>query len=250
MFPRRYIQVGLIALILACMPITVSGSIAQPDSPHPMPGEMQQDYAALPSNISTNSNAFIDAGCFADGYGLNCSSSGLDQRFGCMQISNASIALDNLSPKLPLVECLFLSAEYDSVEGIVREGCMMPVCRRYIIKQGEEFELISSKEEFLSTFAPVKTKEEALAFAVALTSSLPRYDTSVPEGYFPVTSSLRPTYAEEAEGGYKVHLFDSEKCGCGSHPYYGIEYLVSKDGNVTELSREKVYDSTNQICVD
>jgi len=165
---------------------------------------MPQDYAALPSSTSIDSNAF-------------------DQRFGCMQISNASNALDNLSPKLPVVECLFLSEDYHYEVGIVREGCMMPAYRRYIAKQGEEFKLISSKEEFLSVFAPVETKEEALAFAVALTGSLPRYDTSVPEGYFPVTSSIEPTYAEESEGGYKVHLFDSEFCGCGSHPYYAIE---------------------------
>jgi len=231
MFPHRYILFGLIALIFVCIP---------------------QYYAALPSNASINidSNAFIDSGCFADGYGLDCSSLGLDQRFGCMQISNASSALENLSPLLPVVECLFLGKDYSSQDGIVREGCMMPLFRRYIAKQGDEFKLISSKEEFLSIFAPVETKEEALAFAVALTSSLPRYDTSVPEGYFSAASSIEPTYAEETEGGYKVHLFDSELCGCGSHPYYAIEYLVTRAGNVTELSREKVYDSTIQICVD
>ncbi|MCX6678572.1 MAG: hypothetical protein NTU95_11615 [Methanothrix sp.] len=210
MFPRKYIQFGLIALIFASMP---------------------QNCVALPSSTSIDSNAF-------------------DQRFGCMQISNASSALDNLSPKLHVVECLFLSEDYHSEEGIVREGCMMPLFRRYIVKQDEEFKLIRSKEEFLSIFAPVETEEVALAFAVALTSSLPRYDSSVPEGYFPVTSSIGPTYVEEAEDGYKVHLFDSEICGCGSHPYYAVEYLVTKAGNVTELSREKVFDSTNQICVD
>ncbi|MDQ1262154.1 MAG: hypothetical protein QG575_1335 [Euryarchaeota archaeon] len=167
-----------------------------------------------------------------------------------MQIINASQALENLSPQLPIVECLFRSEDYNSQEGIVREGCMMPLFRKYIAKQGEEFQLIESIEEFQSIFAPVETKEEALAFAVALTSSLPRYDTSVPEGYFPVSSSITPTYAKETEGGYIVHLFDSELCGCGSHPYYAIEYLVSKAGHVTELSREKVYDSTMQMCVD
>jgi hypothetical protein len=210
MFSHRYIIFGFIALILACMP---------------------QDYAALPSSSGINSNA-------------------LDQRFGCMQISNVSSALDNLSPKLPMVECLFLSKEYNSQEGIVREGCMMPLFRRYIVEQDGEFKLISSKEEFCSIFAPVGTKEEALAFAVALTGSLPRYDTFVPDGYFPVKASIEPTYAEVSEEGFAVHLFESELCGCGSHPYYAIEYLVTVDGNVTELSREKVYDSTIQICVD
>ncbi len=32
--------------------------------------------------------------------------------------------------------------------------------------------------------------------------------------------------------------------------YYAVEYLVTKTGNVTELSRGKVYDSISQICVD
>jgi len=182
--------------------------------------------------------------------GTRLDSNAADGRFGCMQIFNASRALENLSPQLPLVECLFLSEEDNSQEGIVREGCMMPLLRRYIAKQGEESRLIASKEEFQSLFAPVETEEEALAFAVALTSSLPRYDTSVPEGYFLAASSITPSYAIEIEEGYLVHLFDSELCGCGSHPYYAIKYLVTRDGNVTELSREKVFDSTMQICID
>jgi hypothetical protein len=251
MLSRRYIYAGFFVLLFACM--LISGSIAKSDltdlSDPPM-GEMRQDFAALPSGTSIDSNAFIEAGCFAEDYGLNCSSLGLVERFGCVLISNASSALENLSPRLPVVECLFLSVDYYSEEGIVREGCMMPMFRRYIALQDEEFELITSKEDFLSVFAPVETKEEALGFAVALTSSLPRYDTSVPEGYFPVKSSIRPTYVEESEGGFKVHLFDSEICGCGSHPYYAVEYLVTKKGNVTELSREKVYDSNYSICVD
>lgn len=228
MCPRRYILFGLVSLICACM--LMPGSIA--------------------SDIRNDSNAFIDAGCFAEDFGINCDSPGLDERFRCMQISNASQALENLSPPLPIVECLFQSEDYNSQEGIVREGCMMPLFRKYIAKQGEKFKLIESIEDFRSIFAPVETKEEALAFGVALTSSLPRYDTSVPEDYFQVSSSIRPTYAKETERGYLVHLFDKEICGCGSHPYFAIDYLVTRDGNVTELSREEAFNSTMQICVD
>ncbi|HPT20151.1 MAG TPA: hypothetical protein PLJ25_08800, partial [Methanothrix sp.] len=132
----------------------------------------------------------------------------------------------------------------------LREGCMMPLFRKYVVKQGEDFKLIESAEDFKSEFAPVETKEEALAFAVALTSSLSRYDTSAPEGYFSVSSAITPTYANETEKGYLVHLFDSELCGCGTHPYYAVDYLVSKDGNVTEIARQEIYNSTRMICFD
>ncbi len=228
MSERRYILFGLITIICVCT--LICGSMA--------------------SSIQNDSNAFIEAGCLAEDFSLNCDDLGLGERFSCMRIINASPALENLSPQLPIVECLYLSEDYNSQEGILREGCMMPLFRKYIIKQGDEFKLIESIEDFRSIFAPVETKEEALDFGVALTSSLPRYDTSVPEDYYQVSSSIRPTYAKETEGGYLVHLFESELCGCGSHPYYAIDYLVTRDGNVTELSREEVFNSTMQMCVD
>ena len=211
MYQRRLILFGLAALICACM--LMPGSIA--------------------SKIENYSNSL-----------------GLEESFGCMQVINASQELDNLTPRLPIVECLYLGEDFGPSQGILREGCMMPLLRKYIIRQGEEIKLIESAEDFRSEFAPVETKEEALAFAIALTSSLSRYDTSVPEDYFSVSSTITPTYANETEEGYIVHLFDSQLCGCGTHPYYAIDYMVSIDGNVTEISREEVFNSTRQICFD
>jgi hypothetical protein len=250
MYQRKYILLGLMAFIFTCL--LISGSIAVSDMHGQSIGGASQDDQTMSSGKNIDSNPFIDAGCFVDGYNLDCSNLGFDQRFGCIRISNASDALGNLSPKLPMVECLVRSEDYNlnSSEGIVREGCMMPMYRRFIAMQDEEFKLIRTKEEFLSMFAPVENKEEALSFAVALTSSFPKYDASAPEGYFPIASPIKPTYVEETDGGFKVHLFDYDVCGCGSHPYYAIDYSVTKDGNVTELSRQKVYDSNSNICVD
>jgi hypothetical protein len=205
---------------------------------------------SMASEIKNKSNAFIDSGCVGEAYSLNCDSLGLEKKFGCMRIDNASRELDNLSPRLPIAECLYLGDDSGPSQGIIREGCMMPLFRKYIVMQGEDFKLIESAEDFKSAFAPVETKEEALAFAIALTSSLPRYDTSLPEGYSPVSSTVAPTYANETEKGYIVHLFDSELCGCGTHPYYAVDYLVSRDGNVTEIARQEVFNSTRMICFD
>ncbi|OPY50990.1 MAG: hypothetical protein A4E49_02490 [Methanosaeta sp. PtaU1.Bin112] len=228
MYQRTLTLFGLAAAICSCM--LVAGSVA--------------------SEMKNGSNAFIDAGCFAEDYNLNCDSLELEERFGCMQIINASQELDNLSPRLPIVECLYLGEDFGPSQGILREGCMMPLFRKYIVRQGEEIKLIESAEDFRSEFAPVETKEEALAFAIALTSSLSRYDTSVPEDYFSVSPTITPTYASETAGGFVVHLFDSQLCGCGTHPYYAIDYLVSRDGNVTEMSRQEVFNSTRLVCFD
>jgi hypothetical protein len=243
MFRRGCIPVGLIALVFAWM--AASGSLPVHDVSNQSIRGTSQDYRA-----ASGTNTFMDAGCSADSHGLNCSRLGFDQQFGCVRISNTSTALGNLSPKIPMVECLFRNRNRDAKGGIVRVGCRFPVFRSYIITQGSEFGSIYTKEEFQSMFAPVETQEEALSFAVALTDSFPKYDTSAPLGYFPVASPIKPTYVEETDGKFKVNLFHRDSCGCGTHPYYAINYIVTRAGDVTELSRQKVYDSKRKICVD
>jgi hypothetical protein len=217
---------GLAALIFGCVLATTA--LALPPSP----------------------GGLIESGCVGMGYRLDCSSLGLEERFGCSQISNASAALNNLTPNLPIAECLTRVRDNEAEEGIVREGCMLPSYRRYIVLQDGEFRLIRTRAELLALFAPVETPEEAISFAVAFTNSFPKYDTTAPEGYFPVTSSLQPTYAKEVEQGFEVHLFDIPICGCSTHPCYAVDYLVTREGVVTELSRQKAYDSGSMICFD
>lgn len=203
-----------------------------------------------PMTEASSSSEFLHSGCTIDGYKLNCSSLGLEQRFGCYEVGNTSVELEALDPLLPIVECHSLVTESGSQEGLVRIGCMLAAYRNYIVKRDGDFRLIRSRDEFASLFAPVRSPQEAMAFAVALTNSFPLYDTAPPEGYFSVSSNIAPSSVEEKDGLFVVHLFDRPVCGCGSHPYYAVDYLVTGVGNVTELSRQKVYDSDAMICFD
>ncbi|VVB68976.1 Uncharacterised protein [uncultured archaeon] len=253
MSPSIYPRIGLIAFVLACM--LAVGAAAQPAPAQvtfldPM---AEGGNRTVPSNLSINSSAFSDAGCSFDGGYANCSEAGLEERFGCSSIRNASNDLGGLSPKLPVAECLIRGEDFasGSDKGIVSIGCMIPFYRRYIIEQDGKFKSISTKEEFRSLFAPVETPEEALSFAVALTDSFSKFDTSIPEGYFPVVKNIEPTYVEDEKNGtYKVHLFQEEYCGCGTHPWYAIDYLVTRDGNVVEIDRQMILNSTELVCMD
>jgi hypothetical protein len=245
MSPHPSIQSDIPALILFCMILFCMMLIGMMIGPI--------SAAQWESAGGSGTGAFIDAGCIAYGGELDCSSIGLDEQYGCMQITTVPKALENLTPLLPMVECLYQSQDYsapEGSEGILREGCMMPVYRRYIVRQGLQFVSIASTEKFRSMFAPVESEDEALAFAVALTGSFADYSPSAPDGYFAVAPSVGPTYAKETNEGYIVRLFDRQLCGCGSHPYYAVIYMVTRDGNVTETSREAVFDSSNNICVD
>jgi len=203
---------------------------------------------------ATNFSVFIEAGCIEQGNGwLDCSSTSLDKRFSCEEMWVPK-GLGGLSPKVQIVECNVLAKNEieDTTAGIVRLGCMLPIFRKYIIFVDGEYKLIGSKEEFIQFFAPVESPEEALAFALALTGAYADYNMTIPEGYVVLASEIRTTYVEESGGNFKVHLFDMQSCGCGSHPYYSVDYTVTLAGDVNEISTEDIYQNPKLIglCVD
>jgi len=202
----------------------------------------------------TNTSVFIEAGCIEQKNGwLDCSSTGLDKRFSCEEMWVPK-GLGGLSPKVQIVECNVLAKNGtdDTTAGIVRLGCMWPLFRKYIIIEDGEYKLIGTKDEFIKFFAPVESPEEALAFAVALKDSYPDYNMTIPERYVVLASEIRTTYVEESGGNFKVHLFDMQSCGCGNHPYYSVDYTVTRAGDVSETSIENIYQNPNLIglCVD
>ena len=208
---------------------------------------------------SSNSSGFLEAGCVMqkpyysdDYYVLNCSKLGLEEKYSCISITEASSYLSGLRPSVPLVECQFIKEDCDSDEGIIHKGCMLPAFNKYLVLVDGKTKALSNAGEFVQFFAPVETKEEALAFAIALTSSYPLYNTTIPTGYRVFVSEIKPTSIEETNEGYVVHLFNYQFCGCGPHPYYAVDYFVSKEGNVTEISSKKIYEdpSLDGLCVD
>jgi len=206
------------------------------------------------SNTSVNASAFMDAGCVDTGNGvLNCSTAAQLSSFSCDAI-RVPEDLGGLTPNVPIVECEFMATNWTggADEGIVRTGCLMPLFRRYITVSDGGFKEISSKDEFVDSFAPVETPEEALGFAIALTRSFAMRSISIPSGYNVFVNEIRTTYVEETDAGFKVHLFYSETCGCGNHPLYAVDYLVTRAGEVSETSSERIYENPawRGLCVD
>jgi hypothetical protein len=214
------------------------------------------DSGSLNVNAAaTDASAFIAAGCVDTGNGwLNCSSIGLEKNFSCESI-RVPDDLGGLSPKTSIVECnaLVENQTDDATAGIVREGCLQPLYRKYIVIEDGKYKLIGSKEEFIQSFAPVESPEEALAFAVALTNSYAVHNMTLPESkiiFF--VSSIRTTYVEETDNGFKVQLFSQQFCGCGNHPYSSIDYAVTRPGGVNETSSEKISENPELygLCID
>lgn len=205
-----------------------------------------------PPNLSVNIDPFLQKGCKINENQLNCSKIGLESEYNCKYLTKPSKYLGGLKPKVSFVECLTVVENFSSDSGILHKGCMLPLFNKYIVMKDGETTVIKSKEEFIDFFAPVETKNEALGFATALTDSGPKYNLSLPESYEIFSENLRPTFVKEREEGFKVHLYDYQFCGCGPHPYYSVNYSVSKGGEVKKLSSKKAFKnpSMDGMCVD
>jgi hypothetical protein len=131
-------------------------------------------------------------------------------------------------------------------------GCMMRVCNRYIIHNDNRFKLINNKEEFINFFAPVESPEEALSFATALTKSHPLYGMSINQSYRIFVSEIEESYSIKTDEGFRVHLFYYDVCGCGPHTHYYVDYLVTENGSVEEIERQKIYEDPklDNVCID
>lgn len=221
-------------------------------------GCTQKQHIVIDGNgsldITGDVSPFVDAGCINTGnWVLDCSSSPQLSGFSCDPM-RAADGLGGLSPNVPIAECEFMDRAWieGTEPGIIRTGCMAPFFRSYVIVEDGAFRQISSKEEFVKSFAPVETPEEALGFAIALTKAFPIYEPDIPIGFKVFADEIRGTYAEETDAGFKVHLFYSEYCGCGNHPVYAVDYLVTRDGQVSQSSMEKMFEDPKLagLCVD
>jgi len=135
-------------------------------------------------------------------------------------------------------------------KGIVKRGCRIPTFAKYIVSTPEGFKLLGNKEEFTEFFAPISTPEEAISFLVSITGDMTKYKINLTKDKFTevYATDVRPTYAEKTKEGIRVRLFKKELCGC-EHPLFAIEYLVTKDGVVTELDKQKML-TVRGPCVD
>lgn len=194
---------------------------------------------------------FLREGCVRKQDELDCANAPAIKAFGCDDDAlHVDDALGGLTPQTAIAECNAANALDDPAEGIVRLGCQYPLYRRYLIAEGGHLRLVKTADEFRATFAPVESPAEALGFAVALSSARPMYSIAVmPDRRF-LARSIDTTFAAPTPGGFLVHLFETEICGCSHHPTSAVDFLVRSSGHLQTLVMHKVYDETELTCVD
>jgi hypothetical protein len=204
---------------------------------------------------SPNATVFDDSSCPEENGRLTCTPEGALGRLGCTEIRLPGQVLDGLQPAYPLRLCLAAHQPGERLaegEFIYREGCLMAEYVRYVVIEDGGFVLLKSVADLQQTYGPIESEAEALSYALAASGLGVRYGlTSQPDlRYF--VNQLEDTHVETVPQGYQVRLFDYKLCGCGPHPTYAVDVLVTRDGQIRELNREKIYEdpAEDKLCVD
>ena len=205
--------------------------------------------------LGSGPTAFDDSSC-QEQYGRwVCAPQSALGQIGCEQIRPPGDVLGGLQPAYPIRACLVLrDASQRLAEGefVYRDGCLMGEYIRYVILADGQFRLLKSLADLQQAYAPIETEAEALSYALAASGLGVRYGITAQRDLRYFVDQLEDTYVETLPQGYQVHLFDYKLCGCGPHPTYAVEVLVTSDGQVQELSREKIYEdpAEDKLCVD
>jgi hypothetical protein len=193
---------------------------------------------------------------------VKCKKNPIISRLGCDDIKPPPFYWGGLKPYLPIAICLKYRGASSS-EYVRQTGCKMQVREQYALlqkkKKGHKMLLIKDKQSFKSFFAPIESGPEALSYITALTSSYPVYEFS--EQYFIRSmdedgaytgGKLKPTEVWEKKDGWHVRLFDHVRCGCHRPELFEIEYVVTKDGYITQKKKKTVWQANRlyNICID
>jgi len=163
------------------------------------------------------------------------------------------IEYGGFSPRYPMVLLKGVGIPYIFVsKGSLKHGeGIIPVWYEIMIKKEDKYLIISSESELKKIYAPVESPEEAISFVCALTHSKPLYkfDLSIRNKYY--KKVLNKTFVSKLGNDYVVRLYHFETFGCYPHSMFLITYSVKKNGDIKELSREKIYeDMFKTECVD
>lgn len=186
---------------------------------------------------------------------LDCTSQGIEEKYSCLEINEVPEYFSALTPKVPLVECQFTAEGIRNKESeyVKYNGCgMLSLYSKYLVYYNGETKELKNGGELKKFFAPIESPDEALALASAMTGYIPLFQVSVPPGFVKMTETIIPSYSKSNGKTFEVRLFGYHCEGCGTHPYFFMNYRITSDGDIIELSNEPIYrnPSEDNRCQD
>ena len=167
---------------------------------------------------------------------------------GCDTISSPPFYVGGFQPAYPVMACLHEGTDNPNPEYFRQPAGLDRRYRAIAIFQDGAYKLIK-KEDFKDIFSPIESADEAISYAMAVTSLGARFDIDPDANVTYLVDTIEETHAEETSGGYLVYLFTSDgEMGCSMHTFYDVKVLVTREGDIQEMERREIYKSDS--CFD
>ena len=240
--PKRGKQFLILAAILILTPACLLLNFSRPTvQNHPT------------SAITLDITGFDTALCNGENSDGICDPQSKLGALGCDQIRTPGDLLGGLQPFYPMRICLTgKPGATPPAQFIYKEGCLLAKFVRYVIYKDGQYRLIQSVADLQEIYAPIQSETEALSYALAATGLGVRYGLQAERGLRYFVDDLQDTFVRQTEQGYMARLYDYKLCGCGPHPTFAVDILITTDGQLKEISRVKVFEDPEEdnLCVD
>lgn len=208
-------------------------------APSPAPTTLKVSVTEYPSlDWAISPQGFEESGCVGELPGSCLELLAL----GCAEIRSPRFYQGGAQPPYPVMECISAAEASHDPQYFKQPSGLDPRCRTYVVYQDGVYRLIIKKSEFREIFSPVESAEEALGYAMAMTSLQARFDIDPDDPVEFLVPVIAETHVEDTPDGFLVHLFDwDHEMGCATHPFYAVNVLVTPDGEVVEVQRQEIY---------
>ena len=173
----------------------------------------------------------------------------LKDKFGLQDVFPAPEYLGGLTPKTPIAyafaDCL------KCYEPSWQGGGLLCSCKQILIKKGQEYVLIRSKDELKAYHAPISSSQEALSYAALMGNVFPVFTQSFFRKEYRYMRKVSTSRVQHIDNYYIVQLYEHKDFGC-SHPYYSVLVKVLPNGDVEILRKEAAFEDPSEdgLCVD
>ncbi len=122
---------------------------------------------------------------------------------------------------------------------------------RYAYYDENKWVILKNPDDLRTLVQPLTTKGAALGYALLATDYAVFENYEKVGGYVYHVDTIKDSDVQGIDAGFEVLLYDNNiQGGCSTSPTYAVTLLIEKNGTITQVSREKVFEYDGTICID
>ena len=236
-------KIGLLIFAIVGLLLAACGGAATPTSAPVAMAPTVAQYTPRFTNhpapeFSSSIGAFTFGGCNTE-TGICPPDSPIGQ-LGCQKVVARDL-YGGLTPAIPAAWCIVETGQPANSEAFDYINLPTPHYRGLVIYNNNLFYLAGNPSIVQDLYAPIETPEEALSYALLLTSYEPKYDQGIIANAEYLTPLIEDTHVDKLANGFGLHLFVTEPTSNCEWTTSAVDVLVYPTGRWMDTNKSIQY---------